>query len=195
MNVQFNWGTDVLTTLVLDTEILPNHYEIQVDMITNTTNQSDQLQCFAKIKFFLSEWLSHACFVESGTQSFEIISKNFDQRIVELPGPASDLIIGAVLFRKIYAIIDNLVILDNLSIRSKLGSGVMYNINNQDNFEELKQLDHSTEHWWDRPDLSTNSLDESLLQWSDLEMETTKDKANKQKFNPTIITGGKHEHQ
>ena len=69
MNVQFNWGTDVLTTLVLDTEILPNHYEIQVDMITNTTNQSDQLQCFEKIKFFLSEWLSHACFVESGTKS------------------------------------------------------------------------------------------------------------------------------
>jgi hypothetical protein len=112
MNVEFTWDTEFDATIVLDSEILPNKYHIILGMVTNTSDQSDQVQAFEKVKFFLKDWMQHSCFSEHGTPSFNILMEHFDQKIVQLPVSASDLIIGAALFSKLYAIVDGYLIFD-----------------------------------------------------------------------------------
>jgi hypothetical protein len=194
MNVEFTWETEFDATIVLDSEILPNKYHIIIGMVTNTSDQTDQVQAFEKIKFFLKEWLQHSCFSEHDTPASNILIEHFDQKIVQLPVQASDLIIGAALFSKLHAIADNYLIIDFVQIQSDLGSNVMYSIDGEDTFAELNNPSWTTTPWWNRSDLSTNDLENNNpIGWADLDLETTKDKINKQKFNPTIINGGKHE--
>jgi hypothetical protein len=194
MNVEFTWETEFDATIVLDSEILPNKYHIIIGMVTNTSDQTDQVQAFEKIKFFLKEWLQHSCFTEHDTPASNILIEHFDQKIVQLPVQASDLIIGAALFSKLHAIADNYLIIDFVQIQSDLGSNVMYSIDGEDTFAELNNPSWTTTPWWNRSDLSTNDLENNNpIGWADLDLETTKDKINKQKFNPTIINGGKHE--
>jgi hypothetical protein len=194
MNVEFTWETEFDATIVLDSEILPNKYHIIIGMVTNTSDQTDQVQAFEKIKFFLKEWLQHSCFTEHGTPASNILIEHFDQKIVQLPVQASDLIIGAALFSKLHAIADNYLIIDFVQIQSDLGSNVMYSIDGEDTFAELNNPSWTTTPWWNRSDLSTNDLENNNpIGWADLDLETTKDKINKQKFCPTIINGGKHE--
>lgn len=194
MNVQFTWETEFDATIVLDSEILPNKYHIIIGMVTNTSDQTDQVQAFEKIKFFLKEWLQHSCFSEHDTPASNILIEHFDQKIVQLPVQASDLIIGAALFSKLHAIADNYLIIDFVQIQSDLGSNVMYSIDGEDTFAELNNPSWTTTPWWNRSDLSTNDLENNNpIGWADLDLETTKDKINKQKFCPTIINGGKHE--
>jgi hypothetical protein len=194
MNVEFTWETEFDATIVLDSEILPNKYHIIIGMVTNTSDQTDQVQAFEKIKFFLKEWLQHSCFTEHDTPASNILIEHFDQKIVQLPVQASDLIIGAALFSKLHAIADNYLIIDFVQIQSDLGSNVMYSIDGEDTFAELNNPSWTTTPWWNRSDLSTNDLENNNpIGWADLDLETTKDKINKQKFCPTIINGGKHE--
>jgi hypothetical protein len=194
MNVEFTWETEFDATIVLDSEILPNKYHIIIGMVTNTSDQTDQVQAFEKIKFFLKEWLQHSCFSEHDTPASNILIEHFDQKIVQLPVQASDLIIGAALFSKLHAIADNYLIIDFVQIQSDLGSNVMYSIDGEDTFAELNNPSWTTTPWWNRSDLSTNDLENNNpIGWADLDLETTKDKINKQKFCPTIINGGKHE--
>lgn len=194
MNVEFTWETEFDATIVLDSEILPNKYYIIIGMVTNTSDQTDQVQAFEKIKFFLKEWLQHSCFSEHDTPASNILIEHFDQKIVQLPVQASDLIIGAALFSKLHAIADNYLIIDFVQIQSDLGSNVMYSIDGEDTFAELNNPSWTTTPWWNRSDLSTNDLENNNpICWADLDLETTKDKINKQKFCPTIINGGKHE--
>ena len=196
MNVEFTWDSEFDATIVSDSEILPNKYHIILGMVTNTSDQSDQVQAFEKVKFFLKDWMQHSCFSEHGTPSFNILMEHFDQKIVQLPVSASDLIIGAALFSKLYAIVDGYLIIDFVQIQSDLGSNVLYTISDEDKFTELNSPSWTDMPWWNRSDLSVNDLENNNpLDWSELDLETTKDKVNKQKFNPTIINGGKHETQ
>jgi hypothetical protein len=126
-----------------------------------------------------------------------LLQEHFDQRIIELPVQPSDLIIGAVIFQKINSIIDEYLILDSLEIHSSLGGNVIYTIEHTDKFSELNQPTWASEAWWLDPGLKTSNTDTLpegiVIDWSYLDMETTKDKSAKQKFCPTIINGGKHE--
>ena len=98
------------------------------------------------------------------------------------------------MFSKLHAIADNYLIIDFVQIQSDLGSNVMYSIDGEDTFAELNNPSWTTTPWWNRSDLSTNDLENNNpIGWADLDLETTKDKINKQKFCPTIINGGKHE--
>lgn len=197
MNVNLSWETNTLNTLVLEDQLLPNAYNIRVHFVTNTTNTQEQKIVFDRVKLILETQFNFSCIASYDSPSFNVLKDHFSQSICQIGSEASDLIIGAILFRKIHKIVDKKLILNGLEISSQLGGMVGYTLTGEDFIQE------STIHpwttgvpWWERNDPSINDLQDDKINeisWKDMEMELPSDAVIVKKFTPTVIEGGKDE--
>lgn len=194
MNVNLNWSATLQTTVVVEDSILPNTYEIQFDLITNTEIPEEQFIYFNRLRWFVEAKLHLSTIINNASPLFHNLSA-FDQTIMQVSDRPSELLIAAILSQKASAIMDGKLIVNEITLGSSLGEYIRYTITHEDIIDaaELFPWIKSGEKvWWRRGDTSINDIDSTIIPWEELNLTTEKKKmADVKKFTPTIITGGK----
>lgn len=188
MNVNFSWDVICPTTVVLDSELIPNTYSIKLFFITNTEDLGKQKDSFDAVKEFFISKVNLSCIVGNDTPEFEILTEYFTQVIIQAPGSGmlSDLDIGYLLFQKTRNIVKKNLILTELQISSHLGDNITYSLTEEETVVGITHPWIETKPWWERGDLDTNDLPKVE---SNIVQEA---RPERKLFVPIIIQGGKN---
>jgi hypothetical protein len=129
-----------------------NTYEATLSMLVETTSAREQAIAMARIGHFISVVLQH-CLMIQGTET-EAIQKYKDagMRVCELPEEPLDQVIAMVLLQKLNAIIEERMIITDMTLGSVLSEGVRYNI-----VSEVAESILNGDYWWNKPCLSISN--------------------------------------
>lgn len=133
----YNAGVYFNNTLVI------NNFVINLHMDVETDNVREQNVAMERLGYFIDEVLDSTFFVER-TQT-EVIEKyiNAGLKVALLPEEPYDQIFGMILLLKLNAIMEKRLIINDLTIFSKLSDGVKFNVS-----LEMAEAIFSGNHWW-----------------------------------------------
>jgi hypothetical protein len=131
-----------------------NTYEITLSMLVETESIREQMIALERLNCFLTSSLQNCLFIEEA----EIVSiENYKKagiRICELPEEPLDQIIGMVLLQKFNAIMENRIIITDITLGSLLSEGVRHHI-----VAEIAESTMSGDFWWNKPGFCLCSAD------------------------------------
>ena len=123
-----------------------NTYEITLSMLVETESIREQMIALERLNCFLTSSLQNCLFIEEA----EIVSiENYKKagiRICELPEEPLDQIIGMVLLQKFNAIMENRIIITDITLGSLLSEGVRHHL-----VAEIAESTMSGDFWWNKP--------------------------------------------
>jgi hypothetical protein len=174
---QVVWPTDFSCTLVTDTLILPNLYNITISVEPIGQQSNSTGIGFRKIRHFVDNYLNNSIIISTDNpllSSFEVL----DNTIVHLPTEPYDFYVGALLYTKFLKISEKYFHINHFTIDSIVGDRVQYSILDP----EEAGLDLEGNHWWNTDSVNTGSGDNTT--WEELNI------SDGPRFEPRIIKGG-----
>jgi len=122
-----------------------NNYTATLDLITNTNDQDHQVVAISRLKWFVYKQLESTVFIN---QNNTVTIKSLNDSGIDLttlPADPIDQIVGLMLFSKFNAIMEDRIVVKELSIASDLGDNVHYLHSEQ----ETTFFDFGTGWWHD----------------------------------------------
>ena len=212
MNVKLSYNFDLPAIVVEDQKILPNRYNIHLNLTTATEDINHQNIAFERILFMINEIFSNTVFISGDNENLEqivtVLPKN---HFTILPEDPYDHIIGIMLYHKFSAITEEKFEINELIIGSTLSKDVKYTIDEFNEFDEedceccadCEECANDTIPWWDRSDITTIDFEsddtEDNISWDDIELNwdfVDEEKNTEIIFTPnkktvfTVINGG-----
>jgi len=126
-----------------------NTYEMTLSMLVETDAIREQTIAMERLNYFLTDTLQH-CLLIKNTETSSI--KNYKKaglKICELPEEPLDQVIGMILLQKLNAIMEDRMIVTDLTLGSVLSEGIRYHI-----VAEVAESVMSGDFWWNKPCLS-----------------------------------------
>lgn len=144
MNVRLKYTMDWRAGIWFEDRLQMNNYTTTLDLITNTSDQDHQVVAISRLKWFVYTQLESTVFVNQ--QDTASIKNLHDAGIdiTTLPADPIDQIVGIILFSKFNAIMEQRIVVKELSIASDLGDNVHYLHSDQ----ETTFFDFGA-GWWD----------------------------------------------
>jgi hypothetical protein len=174
---QVVWPTEFGCTLVTDTLILPNFYNIAISVEPIDANAANIGLGFRKLRHFVDEQLTNSIIVCQDSPIVDTLH-SYDTNIILLPVEPYDFFVGAILYNKFLKITEKYFHISQLSIDSVVGDRVQYSIiDPEDCGLELKG-----EYWWNMDSVNTGTGDTQT--WEELNI------SDGPRFEPRIIKGG-----
>lgn len=216
MNLKLDWHSDFLGICAYDDKIFPNHFHVDLHMVTQSENARHQNIAFDRMKVIVNEVFAHSIFVCHENPLMAKLSEIYPEKMVVLPEEAYDQVVGIALYCKINAVLENAISCNRVRISSKFGENVWYEFVAGDpmgpfsHVTKLRGRRKNVKPWWHRGDLMTFDAvgDITVTSWEDLELgwdtvaktDTVSDKAEvidirkarKNNFNAEVVNGGKH---
>jgi hypothetical protein len=217
MNVKLNWRSDFLAICAYTDKIFPNHFDVELQMVTKTENPRHQNVAFERMKVVVTELFAHGIFVGHENDNLSPLIDIYPEKIVLLPEEAYDQVIAIALFCKINAVMENAITCTSVRISSHFGDHVWYQYESGDAMGPFtvvaKGRKKNKTPWWHRSDLMTfdadgditvTGWDELGLAWEDAEEEEVIEfrpdrsadvidmkKPRKTRFKAEVVDGGK----
>ena len=126
MNVRLEYDMDWRAALWFENRLQVNDYNATISMYTNTTNQEDHVTCMERINHFVYHELTNTVFIKQDDQEQLKALSAAGIKVTTLPEEPIDQIIGIVLYCKLNAILEEKMIVTNVTIQSLLGDNVRY---------------------------------------------------------------------
>ena len=214
MNVKIDWRSDFLGICAYDDKILPNHFKVEMQMITRTENPRFQYVAFERMKFLVNDIFGNSIFIGHENPSLEFLGNRYPDKMVLLPEEAYDQVIGVALYCKANAVMEEAIHCQSVRISSYIGDSVWYQFEDGEDMGPYavatprRRSKRSSAPWWHRPDILTfdttskieySTWEDLLLGWeedSDEPVEETVGeiidmKKKKKKFHGEVVNGGK----
>jgi predicted Fe-Mo cluster-binding NifX family protein len=109
-----------------------NDYNAEISMYTNTTEQEDHVTCMARLNHFVYHELTNTMFIKQDNQEQLRALSAAGIKVTTLPEEPIDQIIGIALYCKLNSILEERMIITNVTIQSELGDNVRYLHGNQE---------------------------------------------------------------
>jgi len=169
MNVKLSYDIDFVAIVIDERKMFPNTFNLQINVITATDDSYEQNVAFQRILFLIKEIFNNSIFINYKNPNLLAIKQLLgNNHFIILPEDPYDQVIGFILFHKITAITEGKFEVDTITISSKDSDNIIYTI---DDFSDFDNLENDKEQWWDRSDISTNSiLEENNITWKDLDL-------------------------
>lgn len=180
------WSGSFDATIVVGEEVLPNSYTVKLSLVMKSLDHTEQLIAFERMKFFVNEYMPYACIVNHMSPLTDVFQTYFDQKLMQLSEEPNDRTVGAVLHKKLAAVCEGKILIETLTISSKLGSYIHYTLMNEPVPNAMWTKDVP---WWNRPDLTLNDYKASQVEWTDTQLGFPQPPTK----TFTVIDGGKNE--
>lgn len=155
------WNIDFISNIVVDKDIIPNKYDVTVELLTNTSDAFQQNVAFDRMKVFCNNVLHSSVLVSIDNPLIQTLLDDFDTNIIIFPDDPYDQILSITLFSKLSAIMEGRMIINNLSLSSYQGSNLKYTFN-LDEYEYPPVLNigmlAGELPWWKRSDMSAMDI-------------------------------------
>ena len=207
MSNSFSWKTKFKSIIIVDNELFPNEYSVELSLTPHTASLKEQTEYFDRLKNLFEQVFANTITAwreEKLYQTLKISSRN---RFIELPRPPYDQIMAAACFCKANSILESTITINHIALSSWQGDGITYTVDK--NSRELILLDRPDwftdkykkfDPWWLRPDTATydKELDKGIytghFSWKN--QQNTIDKQHQEhakifEFNPKVLDGGK----
>jgi len=171
------WPTSFICTLITNTIVIPNHYNISIGI--EPADPPTLALGFRRLRTFVDTCLNNSI-VLNQTHFLSDSLQNVDTNLVQFPTEPYDYFVGSVLMRKFQIITHKYFEIGFITIDSAIGDHVQYCIRDP----EETGLDLAGDHnWWNMDNLDTGTgID---LTWDDLDL------SDGPKFEPRVIKGGR----
>jgi hypothetical protein len=147
-NVRLDWNFSFLAGYYADhsKQYCANEYNINLNMITVSTNSWDHEIAMDRMKYYSTYVLSNCVFIdELQTEAIENFTKA-GMRVISLPQVPVDQIIGMMIFYKFNAILEDRINIMATAVSSRAGNGIVYLHDEEENAGPFVDND-----WWDDP--------------------------------------------
>ena len=207
MSNSFSWKTKFKSIIIVDNELFPNEYSVELSLTPHTASLKEQTEYFDRLKNLFEQVFANTITAwreEKLYQTLKISSRN---RFIELPRPPYDQIMAAACFCKANSILESNITINHIALSSWQGDGITYTVDK--NSKELILLDRPDwfskkfsrfDPWWLRADTATydQELDKGIytghFSWTKNKIPVDKrheDHAKIFEFNPKVLDGGK----
>ena len=123
-----------------------NTYEITLSMLVEADTAREQAIAMERLNYFLTDTMQHCLLIQS-TETAKI--KNYKKaglKICELPEEPLDQVVGMILIQKLNAIMEDRMVVTDLTLGSVLSEGIRYHI-----VAEVAEGIMSGDFWWNKP--------------------------------------------
>jgi predicted Fe-Mo cluster-binding NifX family protein len=103
-----------------------NDYSAELSIHTNTSNHEDHVTCMARLNHFVYHELTNTVFIKQTNQEQLRALAAAGIKMTTMPEEPIDQIIGIALYCKLNAILEEKMIVTNVTIQSLLGDNVRY---------------------------------------------------------------------
>jgi len=207
MSGSFTWKTKFKSIIIVDSELFPNNYNVEVSLTPHTADLKEQTAYFERLKNLFEQVFANTITTWRGEKLYSVLKKNSTNRFIELPRPPYDQIMAAVCFCKANSVLESNIIINHLALSSWQGDGITYTVDKDS--KELILLDSPNwfsakysnfDPWWLRSDTATydEELDNGLytghFSWTNQKITIDNQQhehATIFKFNPKVLDGGK----
>ena len=207
MSNTFTWKTKFKSIIIVDGELFPNEYNVEISLTPHTASLKEQTEYFERLKNLFEQVFANTITTWRDEKLYSILKTNTTNRFIELPKPPYDQIMAAVCFCKANSILDSKITINYISLSSWQGDGITYTVDK--NSRELILLDrpdwfsakyNSFDPWWLRPDTATydQELDKGIytghFSWNNQKIPVDKQREYHAKifeFQPKVLDGGK----
>lgn len=154
-----------------------NLYEMSASMTINTLDAPDQNTAVERITHFMGSVIEDCIFVcETEKEAIDKYTKA-GMRVCTIPEEPYDQIVGLILINKCNAIMENRIVMTDVTLGSKLSNLIRFELSN-----ETAEAEFNGDHWWNIPttcitskkkkekDKIVNLFDHKCDDWVELEL-------------------------
>lgn len=153
MSVRLQTTLDFAGAIYIDNRLKMNRYTVLVNLYPNIADADAINIAMDRLKMFVYSELADAVFIHQSDNEKAEVLNILGLNIVTLPEEPVDQIIGLMLYCKLNAVMEGVMVIDALDIRSYLGDDITYQ------FEEGDPLGPLAEDgWWHEPDTTHNNV-------------------------------------
>lgn len=142
MNVRLEYQTRFSAGVVYNDQYEINHYDLTINMLTNTVDTYEQNVAFDRIKYWIHNIVDSSVFINQDNELVTAFQQT-SQRVLILPDEPYDQIIELMMFVKLDAIVEGKMIITDIRLSSTLGDNMFYLHN-----EEESVGPFSSDGWW-----------------------------------------------
>lgn len=159
MNIKLQVNLDFPAGIYLDDQLRINRYAITVQLCTATADHAHINIAMDRLKMFVYSELADTVFINQAdaerAQVLDLVGIN----MTTLPEEPIDQIVGLMLYCKLNAVMENRMLVEQLSISSLLGDDVTYLHDMEDAVGPFE-----SDGWWNLSDTSHSSFEISETQ-------------------------------
>lgn len=146
MNVRLEYDMNWRAAIWFEDRLQINDYSAELSIHTNTMDHEDHVTCMARLNHFVYHELTNTVFVKQDNQEQLKALAAAGIKVTTLPEEPIDQIIGIALYCKLNAILEERMIVTNVTIQSLLGDNVRYLHSNQESLGPCAEAG-----WWTDP--------------------------------------------
>lgn len=173
MNVKLEWNSDFLGICAYNTQIYPNKFYLNLELVTATEDLNQQNIAFERLKLMVGEVFAYGLFINHDNPLVATLSKIHADKLVILPEVAFDQVIGIALYCKLNAIMESRMRCSQVRISSEFGDRVWYQYQTGEELgpfavatPKATRGRKPTQPWWHRPDLFTFDTADAVQAWN-----------------------------
>jgi predicted Fe-Mo cluster-binding NifX family protein len=126
MNVRLEYDMNWRAAIWFEDRMQINDYNAEISMYTNTTEQEDHVTCMARLNHFVYHELTNTMFIKQDNQEQLRALAAAGIKVTTLPEEPIDQIVGIALYCKLNAILEQRMVVTNVTVQSLLGDNVRY---------------------------------------------------------------------
>ena len=203
----FSWKTKFKSIIIVDNELFPNEYNVEISLTPHTASLKEQTEYFDRLKNLFEQVFANTITAWRDEPLYQTLKANSKNRFIELPKPPYDQIMAAVCFCKANAVLESHMVIKAIKLNSWQGDGITYTVDKDS--KELILLDRPDwftekfskfDPWWLRPDTATYDRESEKgiytghFSWNNQKITIDKQHQEHAKifeFNPKVLDGGK----
>lgn len=139
-----------------DNKFLMNYYNLTLSMVVETEAIREQNIAMERLEYFITHVIDSSVFIDSKETIAIDQYKAANIKVCILPEEAYDQIIGMILLLKLNSLLENRLIVTDLTIYSKLSDDVRFNI-----IAEVAETIFLGDYWWCNNSTTTYDLPKS----------------------------------
>lgn len=143
MNVRLETEFSFLANVFFDNKVHSNRYRVKLELTTNTMDGYEQNIALDRVRHMLYKVFYSCCFMHENDIAVSRSMKEIGLHPVLLPDVPVDQIVGLMLFTKLTSVMEERLLLTQLSICSELGNNMWYL---QDIEEDIGPFEEKG--WW-----------------------------------------------
>lgn len=155
------WNTEFMSNIVLENDIIPNKYKLELELIPNTREVREQTIAFDRLQVFCGSILQSGMLCSIDNPFIEFLLEETASNILFLPDEPYEQTLVILLHSKLSAILEERFFLHHITLSSYLGEDIKYSFNlEQFEYPEIikKEILENEKPWWARSDMSVMDI-------------------------------------
>jgi hypothetical protein len=154
MNVRLQYSLEFLAGIYFEDQLQMNSYEINLSLLTKTTDSASTNIAMDRLKAFVHGEMSSTVFISNNNRERAEMFAMMGINVTTLPEEPVDQIIGMMLYCKFNAIMEGRMTVSQLDITSLLGDDVWYMHDEEDALGPF-----ADPGWWHEPTVQHETIE------------------------------------